>query len=358
MAIMTYGEAKTYMLCVCCTLRELEDRRKALLAGERPPVPSRLIDTASLDEVEEAIREYDGERFWRERDNMSALEAHPVLIPAHLGPDRDFGKALERGIRGLCVREGRGYLQKLLNGVQPGLSEGYPWRMARDAAREDLELAVALYDDKLYRHLRGLAEKVGLECISSCNDWELRTRKEGLLTGKEVRQTGSGPLFVASTELLNKALETYGKSRYAFPRRWMTREFIRFEDGIYFYFITDRSDVGTLIAGLVAPGVMVYLLGMVCLEETDPQRIARFFVKNFHFNVVARKEPAENVAIMQYGLSGLTGLTGGFERGDAFDFLRVDVSDIADRFADEDMAAMARSIDWKKCSRRLFSRSD
>lgn len=360
---MTYSEAKLYMLCVCYTLRELKDKRGALLAGEAPPVPSRLIDTAGLDEVEEAIREYDGERFWRERDSMSALEAHPVLIREHLGPDRDLGKALERGIRGLCVREGRDRLRKLLEAVgidneadclafrlcgeddeafrrrredvlarQAAIREqvkgGYPWYAARHAKRRELEAAIALYDDELYRHLRGLVEKVRLEDASMVSHDDF---------------------------LYGERQEEYGWPRYAFLRERYRSEPVRFGDCTQFYFITGRSGTGTLISGLAAPEVMVPLLGMVCLEELDPRRVAEFFVKEFHFNIVAEDEPEENVAFAQFMFRGLTALISDFSYGDAHGIFRADVFEARDRFSGSDMEDAVRSIDWKKCSETLFS---
>lgn len=352
---MTYGEAKTYMLCTCYTLQELKEKRGALLAGEAPKVPSRLLDTGTLDEVEEAIREYDGGRFRKERESLP--RKHPMLVAAFRSPDCDPGKALARGIRGLCVHERKEDLQGRLDGTGPGSDGGCPWRVAGDAAAEELGLAVALYDDVLYRHLRDLAGKVELERIGGCCDWELRSQEEDLLSGKESRRSGSGWLFMVPAERLAEALEKYGEPRYAFIRKWMTREYIRFEDGVHFYFITDRSGVGTLIAGLVTPDVMIKLFGMVCLEESDSRRVAGFFIKNFHFNLVARDEPVENVASVQYGFSGLTDLIGAFEHGDGYEILCVDVHDVVNRFADKDMADMVRSIDWKKCSKRLFSRS-
>ena len=354
-AIMTYRGAKLYMLCVCYSLQELKGKREVLLAGKRLPVPSKLIDTAGLDEVEEAIQEYGSERFVKERELLPGK--HSMLVAAFRGPDRDMGKALERGIRGLCVHERKEDLQGRLDGTGPGVDGGCPWSVAGDAGADELGLAVALYDDTLYRHLRDLAGKVELERISGCNDWELRSQEEDLLSGEESRRSGSGWLFMVPVERLAGALEKYGEPRYVFFRRWMTREYIRFEDGVHFYFITDRFGVGTLIAGLVTPSVMIKLFGMVCLEESDPRRVAGFFAKNFHFNIVVRDEPVENVAAVQYGFSGLTNLIGAFEHGDEYEILCVNVHDVADRFADKDMADMVRSIDWKKCSKRLFSKS-
>lgn len=356
--IMTYREAKLYMLCVCYTLQELEAKRSALLAGERSPVPSRLIDTADLDEVEEAIVQHGYGYFRQMRQGMAPFVRYHALIPAYMCSDRNPGKALERGIRGLCVREGREYLQNLMDGVQPGPNDGYPWRMAEDATRKELELAVALYDDELYRHLRDLAEKVDLERIGDICKSILLCRKDALLAGKAVPRVGydNRSFSTASPELLGKALERYDEPRYAFSRKRQWDEGLRFRGGVQFYFVTDRSDTGTLVAGLVAPGAMLPLLGMACLDEQDLRKVVGFLVDRFHFNIVAEDEPEENVAFMQNMLSGLTDLAHGLDHGGVHEFFRVDLFNVRESFThDDDMAAMVRSIDARKCSEMLFS---
>lgn len=391
---MTYRAAKLYMLCVCYTLRELKDKHGALLAGEAPRVPSRLIDTAALDEVEEAIREYGSKRFAteRERGKLPLLVKYPVLVPAHMGPDHDFGKALERGIRGLCVREDAGYLGKLLDGAGlrsearglrsiraerdlQGLHEreadvmgraedfrkqvetacGYPWHVARDAMAEELELAVALYGDELYRHLRELAEKVGLAHIGIFEKDDIRRRKKELLAGDDVRLVTCSPFGSASLELLDKALEENDAPMHVFHREWLRYERAKFAGYVYFYFITDGSGMGTLVTGLVAPEAMVPLLGSICLEENDPRQVARILAEEFYFDILAEDEPDKNVAFVQSSFFCLAGLVGIFGHGGVYGIFRVDVSEVVERFSDAGMAAMARSIDRKECSVMLFS---
>lgn len=387
---MTYAEAKRYMLCTCYTLQELKEKREALLAGEDPPVPSRLLDTSTLDEVEGAIREYDGERFMIARETL--LKKHLDLVAGHVAQDLDLeyydnndAKGLERGIRSLCVRERRANLQERLDHIWAGQPEDGSWHIALVATAEELECALALYDDALYRHLRDLADKVCLDglCVSYTRG-ELRARKDDLLAwlnrrpneeeeealydligrmrfyssigvhdGNDPFQVSSDRLMDASVELLDRAVAEYGKSRY---RR--ARELLASWDGPWparrMYFITDGQAAGQLIAAPAGPHELALLVGAASLETTDSRQAVRILANRYGFDVLAEDEPGENVAFVRPMLSDLAA---DGTHGDDCGVFRVRLPDFREYYSnDGNMAAMVRSAGRRKCPKVLHFR--
>lgn len=387
---MTYREAKTYILCTCYTLQELEEKRGALLAGETPKVPSRLIDTASLDEVEEAIGEYDSERFAAER--VTLLKNHCNLVAGHVAQDLDLeyydnndAKGLERGIRSLCVCERKAGLQERLDGLRAGRPEDVPWHIASDATAEELECALALYDDALYRHLRELSDRVRLDglCVSHTRG-ELRARKNDLLAWPDRRPTGeedealyvlmerirfyssigardgddsflvpSDPLADASVELLDRALAEYGKSRYGRARKLLASW-----DGPWparrMYLITDGRDTGQLIAGPAGPCELALLAGAASLEASSSRQAAQMLADKYGFDVLAEDEPGENVAFVSHMLSDLAP---DGTHGDDCGVFRVRLPDFREYYSDDrNRAGLVRSAGRRKCPKVLYFR--
>jgi len=387
---MTYREAKTYMLCTCYTLQELEKKRGALLAGEAPKVPSRLLDTGTLDEVEEAIREHDSERFRKERETLPGK--HLELVAGHVAQDLDLeyydnddAKGLERGIRSLCVRERKEDLQKRLDDIRAGRPEDGPWHIASDATTEELECALALYDDALYEHLRELSDRVRLDglCVSHTRG-ELRARKNDLLAWPDRRPTGeedealyvlmerirfyssigarngddsflvpSDPLADASVELLDRALAEYGKSRYERARKLLASW-----DGPWparrMYLITDGRDVGQLVAGPAGPHELALLAGTASLEASCSRQAARMLAEDYGFDILAEDELGENVAFVRPMLSDLAP---DGTHGEDCGVFRVRLPDFREYYSDDgNRVALVRSAGRRNCPKVLYFR--
>lgn len=120
------------------------------------------------------------------------------------------------------------------------------------------------------------------------------------------------------------------------------------------YFITDKSNIGTLIIGDVNPQTMLLLLGMVCLKENDKLKIIQYFIKEFHFSV-----EAENIEFIKlntddrypYTYYNLVDEGVADENG----YLYANISDIKKHFGSNDSVAMLKSIDWKNIQKRNFS---
>ncbi len=110
------------------------------------------------------------------------------------------------------------------------------------------------------------------------------------------------------------------------------------------YFITDKSNKGSLIVGELNPNEMLLLFGKVCIEKANKSEILDYFINRFHFSV-----EAENIDFVElntddrfpytyYNLIDEPSLI------DKTGYFYANISDIRNYFSDRDCVSMLRSI--------------
>ncbi len=118
------------------------------------------------------------------------------------------------------------------------------------------------------------------------------------------------------------------------------------------YFITDESNLGSLIIGKLNPDEMFLLLGKACIEKLNKSEIIDFFVQEFHFCI-----EASNIGFVQLNTDEkfpYTYYNLVYEHlADKSGYFYANISEIKNCFDKSDCKYMLRSInvaDFKKCN--------